>query len=361
MRLDRAAVERRLAELTAAILAATGVRYAPLELANGFLRVANANMVRALRSVSVVRGCDPRDYVLVPFGGAAGQHACALAEELGIGTLLLHPDAGLLSARGIGLADHRAHRVAPVEEPYCSKSLGALEATFTRLEREAADELIATVARSESDLAAIDIHRRLDLRYRGIEQPLTIERPADGDYSAAFRVEHEKLYGYVHSDRPLEIVAARVEAVLPAAESLPPSTTVARSPVGSQSHRIVTVHFSGRPHDTHVFERSELQPGNHIVGPAVVLESSSTTVVDPGWQAEVLSGGELLTTRCTNDDSVCAALAGLAAEKTRPDPVLLEIFNNHFAGIAEQMGITLCNTAGSVNVKERLDFSCALF
>ncbi len=368
--LDRAAVETRLAELAATVARATGKQYQPIELADGLLQVANAHMVRALRKVSVARGYDPRQYVLVPFGGAAGQHACALARALGIRRLLCHPDAGLLSARGIGLAEPVRHAVAGVYQLYTPQTVAALEPLWQRLTAEATTEL-------DSD-CRIEINQRLDLRYRGVEACLTIARPPDGDYAAAFRAEHQRLYGYVHADRPLEIAAARIEAIGRRATPLPRSKPVASRPRAATNQ--TTIYFAGEPHTAQLFRGDELRPGDRIVGPAIVQEFASTTIIDPGWQADVLSQGELLLSDVPQaqgsrdrdlsigNASAAASLGFSRAERVRanvdsiaPDPALLEIFNNHFAAIAEQMGIVLRNTAGSVNVKERLDFSCAIF
>ena len=377
--LDRAAVERRLVELANQIERATGRLYELSELADALLRVANANMVRAIRRVSVARGCDPREYLLVPFGGAAGQHACALARELGIRQLLFHPDAGLLSARGIGLADPVRHRVAGVYQPYTSAAVAELEPTFRRLADEAAAELIDEAPPTERSHAAAQIfsERRLDLRYRGVEAALTISEPPDGDFVAAFAAGHQRLYGYAQPDRPLEIVAARIEAV--GRWATPPEPSRPVEAVALTSGRHATVWFDGLPQSAAVFQREQLRPGGRLIGPAIAHELASTTIVDPGWQADVLSGGELLLTDLIGDSartetpvtavepredaaqSESVDPSSFRFHPSSPDPALLEIFNNHFAGIAEQMGITLRNTAGSLNVKERLDFSCAIF
>jgi 5-oxoprolinase (ATP-hydrolysing) len=363
--LDRAAVERRLTEMADTIFAATGTRYSSIDLVEGFLDVANANMARALRTVSIARGCDPRDYLLVPFGGAAGQHACALARELGIGELLCHPDAGLLSARGIGLADHVRHRVEGIYRPYSAETLMEIKRVFERLEGEARAELVAEAILPDNaaSQARITVDRRLDLRYQGIEASLSVSCPDDGDYAVAFEAEHRKLYGYTHPGRPLEIVAARVEAIGRWSEPLPKSEHMPVRPVSAKRHTMTW--FAGQPHQTQVFTQDELQTGDTCDGPAIVCEAASTTVIDPGWRVEVLSAGELLVSDVQAErrrHSIKPTDSGpWASPLQEADPVLLEIFNNHFAGIAEQMGITLHNTAGSVNVKERLDFSCAIF
>ncbi len=350
--LDRAAARRRLAELAEEIAATTrrqGAerRYEPVQLADGFLRVADANMVKAIRSISIAKGCDPRDYVLVCFGGAAPQHACAVARELGIRRILNHPDAGILSAYGIGMADVTRHRAAGVYRPLRSAVVAELAATFEEL----ADAGRREVEAEGIPAARVETRRALDLRYRGLDAFLTTAEPADGGWAAAYAAEHEKLYGYVHRDRPLEIVAARVEVVGHSAASPEPAhRAAARCPTPAAT---ATAVFGAEPHEAAVYHRAELRPGDALDGPAIVVERVSTTIVDPGWSAEVLSDGQLLLTDRGRPPAV--------AVSTAADPVMLEIFNNQFAGIAEQMGITLRNTSSSVNVKERLDFSCAIF
>ncbi|MEX0678488.1 MAG: hydantoinase B/oxoprolinase family protein [Pirellulales bacterium] len=349
--LDRAAAESRLAEWIDRIKIESGHPYDPLELAEGFVRVANASMAKAIGSISVAKGCDPRDYVLVPFGGAAGQHACAVARELGIRQILHHPAAGLLSAYGIGLADVERHQVAGVYELLSRDSLEGIQGVFAGLEGKAVEGVAGEgIAREQ-----IAVSRFLELRYLGVEASLTLPCPAACTAPAvadAFRTEHRKLYGYVHHERPLEIVAARVEARGRSSLGLSPSTRAA--PREAKSDATARTYFGGQMVEARIFDRGQLQAGDRIRGPAIVCETASTTVIDPHWQAEVLSGGELLVEQSDEPPPP-------ASVSTEADPVMLEIFNNQFAAIAEQMGITLRNTSSSVNVKERLDFSCALF
>ncbi|RIK81482.1 MAG: hydantoinase [Planctomycetota bacterium] len=378
--LDRPAVERRLSALIDEIAAATGKRYEPVELANGFLRVANANMVKAIRSISVAKGYNPRDYVLVAFGGAAGQHACAVARELGMERVLLHPDAGILSAYGIGMAEIARHGMAGVYRPYSEGAVAALGDTFAELAAPLAAEVECEgIARER-----IEVRRALDLRYRGLDAYLTVREPSNTGsntmwggtgsasartYADAFAAEHRQLYGYVHENRPLEIVAARVEVVGHSADA--PRRSQSVEPRTVRGERTVTAWFDAKSCATDVHRRDDLRPGDRIVGPAIVHESTSTVVIDPAWQADVLSGGELLLSFDKDAARQAEPVGGSALAKPVPpheketsveaDPVLLEIFNNQFAGIAEQMGITLRNTSSSVNVKERLDFSCAIF
>ncbi len=350
--LDRAAVETRLEARRDEIARATGRRYELVELCEGYLKVANANMVKAIRSVSVAKGCDPRQYLLVAFGGAAPQHACAVARELGIRQVLNHPDAGVLSAYGLGMAEIARHRAAGVYRRLDEGALAELAPVFAQLADEARAEVLAEGVPPDQ----IDIRRSLDLRYESLDAYLNVREPARGAYSDAYEAEHRKLYGYHYAGRPVEIVAARVDAVSQSMRqdllSRPVETPRAKRPRPTPQDEL-TAFFDGLAYSTRVFARRALAPGDLIAGPAIVAEELSTTVIEPGWEAEVLSGGELLL----------ADLGAPAAEtvSTEVDAVMLEIFNNRFASIAEQMGITLRNTSSSVNVKERLDFSCALF
>ncbi|MBS0263311.1 MAG: hydantoinase B/oxoprolinase family protein, partial [Planctomycetes bacterium] len=347
--LDRAAVAAQLARICQEIAASPGGRtYTPLELADGFVQIANANMVRAIRKISVARGYDPRDYALMTFGGAGGQHACAIARELGMRQVLSHPRSGLLSAYGIGLADIRRFGEQAVLKPYTPENLAQTEAVFTQLETQARQAVLDEGIPAE---AVGTPQRSLDLRYQGVEATINVPCPADGDYAGRYQDLHQQLYGYRHASRPIEIVAARVEVVgrtpdpPDSAEPLTRRTPTARDRVSTW--------FDGTQHTTQVYYRDDLHPGDEFAGPAILCEPTSTVVIEPGFQATVLSRGEILLT-----DTGRAARREVS---TAVDPVMLEIFNNLFASIAEQMGITLQRTSFSTNVKERLDFSCAIF
>jgi len=346
--LNRQAVRRRLEQLCKDIERASGKRYEPRELAAGFLKVANTNMANAIRSISIAKGYDPRDYVLVSFGGAAPQHACAVAGELGVRKILNHPDAGILSAYGIGLADVVRHRAEGVYREYSEETIRELDSVLLRLTDQARQEVIAEGVSPDR----IEAIHSFDLRYKGLDAFLTVPAPTEGTYAQCYAREHRRRYGYVHEDRPLEIVAAKVEVVGRSSKQLPRSRSV--PPSSPQPVATAPVHFDGQTYQTSVFRRAELRAGDAILGPAIVVESVSTTVVDPGWNARMLTGGELLVEEETKGRK-CPSISAQA------DPVMLEVFNNQFAAIAEQMGITLRNTASSVNIKERLDFSCALF
>ena len=345
--LDPESVSRQLNELTKKIERQPSDGMSTEELAEGFLRVANANMAQAIRSISIAKGYDPRDYILVSFGGAAPQHACAVARELGITTIVNHPDGGILSALGVGHADLTRHAARGIYQPLDANDTDDLTKIFEELETQTHQEII----NEGLDAASIGSTRSLDLRYLGTDAALTISQPDDGNFERAFTDLHRVRYGYVHADRPLEIVAARVESVGRSTLTLPDSKP--QSPQVRASQQTRSMYLNGSWVESGIFHRDELQPGDRIEGPAMIVEHVSTTIVDPDWTADVLSGGELLfTDQATRKND---------HHSTESDPVLLEIFNRNFAGIAEQMGITLRNTSSSVNVKERLDFSCAIF
>jgi 5-oxoprolinase (ATP-hydrolysing) len=358
--LDEAAARARLESLAAEIarvrLGPCAKRRAgrdepPLDaaaLAEGFVQVANAAMVRAIRTISVARGFDPRDHVLAAFGAAGGQHACALARELRIRRVLLHPHAGVLSAWGVGFADVRRFREQTVLAPLDSNA----RSNFERLFKE-----LAAQARADVEADGIPAERiagprcSLDLRYRGLDSALTIERPDDDDWADAYARAHERLFGYRQRNRPIEIVSARVE-VIGRGDATQTKEPAARA--STAEARTIETWFGGRAHETRVVLREALSRGTALDGPAIILEPTSTTVVEPGFFARVLDGGEILL-----EDR--AAAVDEAKESAAADPIRLEIFNQRFAAIAEQMGEVLRRTASSTNVKERLDFSCALF
>lgn len=350
--LSRDSVEQKLQLLCDRIASSpNGKSYTPLGLAQGFLDVANANMVRPIRNISVARGYDPRDYILVTFGGAGAQHACEVARALGIRQVLSHPWAGILSAYGMGQADVRRHQAQAILRPYSPDQLQALEPIFEQLAATALDEVRSEGVPPESIQPAV---RSLDLRYAGVEATLNVPCPANGDYAARYGELHQQLYGYQHAGRSLEITAARVEVVGTTPQPVEPEhPTTERRPVPQE---VTTTWFHNQAHATAVFTRAEIAPGDRIAGPAIICEPTSTVVVDPGFEAEVRSRGEIVLTDLGSHSNERAAENSTAA-----DPVRLEIFNNLFASIAERMGTTLQRTSFSTNVKERLDFSCAIF
>lgn len=361
--LDREIVARRLTALCNEIaVSPMGSKFTPHELAEGFVDIANATMARAIRKVSVAKGYDPADYVLVTFGGAGAQHACALAKILGMKSVLSHPHAGLLSAYGIGLADVRRFREQAVLKPYSPGGLRELEQQAEQLAAQLRGEVEAEGVAPERIEPP---HVSLDLRYRGIEAVITVPRPEDGDFARDYTDRHRQLYGYVREGRPLEIVALRVEVTGKSAQPSDPAQPLTpRKPTPSQT---TSTWFAGQTHKTGVFLRQELQPGDEITGPAILVESSSTVVVDPSFTARILSRGEIVMEPkpAVGDGGNPLPLTLSPTEARGPeadaDPVQLEIFNQLLTSIAEQMGLTLQQTAISTNVKERLDFSCAIF
>lgn len=370
--LDREATERRLLELARQLVAeasspvheyASKKRYTPEELAAGLLKIANANMAAAIRSVTIAKGANPAEYVLVAFGGAAGQHACAVARELGIQQILNHPQAGVLSALGIGLADVTRHRSCGIERELNEDSLAYASRRLEELEQGARVEVRSEGARE------IKAMRSLDLSYQGVDSYLTIEWPQNCDFATAFIAAHCQRYGYTHEGRAIDIRAARVEVVGRTAHNLPHSARV--TPNVPKPPQLVEAYFEGQRSAVSCYERAMLAAGATIVGPAIITEDIATTVIEPGWRGEVLSQGELLLTdinKCERGNAEGGvelrphnAMPDLQRSTANADPVMLEIFNNHLMSIASQMGVTLRNTASSVNVKERLDFSCAIF
>jgi len=357
--LDQAAIAQRLAALIPLIeQSPLGRRYTPEDLAAGYLEIANATMARAIRNVSIAKGYEPAAAVLVPFGGAGGQHACALAAELGMTQILAHPWAGVLSAYGIGLADVRRFRQQSVLEPFTSDSRTTLSPLIDRMIDEATTEVLADgVPRDRIAPPLISF----DLRYKGVETTLNIIEPTDGDFAAEYARQHQQLYGYVRHGRPIEIAAIRVEIIGRGAHTLQRSETVAplETPPPSDAQHRMYLHGQWTP--APIVRRVDLQPGHHITGPAIIAESTSTLVIDPGFTARVLSQGEIVISRSPGIAIPGLPSAPTSAVTTTIDPVQLELFHQTFTSIAEQMGVTLQQTSVSTNVKERLDFSCALF
>jgi 5-oxoprolinase (ATP-hydrolysing) len=348
--LDAEAVHAKFAALTEEIRAATGDTRDPVAVAEGFLTIAVENMANAIKKISVQRGYDVTEYTLVSFGGAAGQHACLVADALGMTQVLIHPFAGVLSAFGMGLADIRSLREQSLELPLGDDTVSAAGETLDALGAAAADE----VARQGVPRDAIELRRRLHLKYRGTDTALEVPFGPVDAMVAAFDAAHRQRYGFTMPGRDLTVETAAAEAVglsgtRAADEAMPPAATVVPEPVET-----VEAWMAGAMHAAPVHARDALPAGFAVAGPAIISEATATTVVEPGWRAEMTPRGDLLLTRVE-------ARAGTVAIGTDVDPVMLEVFNNLYMSIAEQMGFTLQNTAYSVNIKERLDFSCAIF
>jgi 5-oxoprolinase (ATP-hydrolysing) len=319
------------------------------EIADGFIKIAVENMANAIKKISVQRGYDVTGYALNCFGGAGGQHACLVADALGMTTVLIHPFSSLLSAYGMGLADIRATRQQAIEEPFGGKALASLNRTAKRLAKEVSGEVAGQgVARK-----SIAVHRRAHIRYAGTDTPLIVKAGSLGAMKSAFEKAHKAQFGFIDRNKELVIEAVSVEAVGGGAKfrERKHKTTRARLPAPARRTRFFS---DGRWHDATVYTRDQLSPGHKLKGPAIVIEPHQTVVVEPGWQAAITAKNHLVLTRIVK-------LRRKSAIGTKADPIMLEVFNNLFMSIAEQMGVALQNTAYSVNIKERLDFSCAVF
>lgn len=348
-RLDRDAVEGKAANLCARINRATGAELDTIRLAEGFIAIANANMAAAIKRISLARGYDVRDYVLTTFGGAGGQHACAVARLLGMTRILCNPYAGVLSALGIGLADVKRIAQRSVVRPLDAAAPAALEPVFDELASAARELLYADGVGPGRDVVA---RRTVDLCYAG--QASTISVSADPWDAARGRFEglHEQLYGYRHTGRDVEVRALRVELAA-VGETLDIAPPRSNHPSATDRETALMV-VDGGARSVPLRVRDDVRPGDRLQGPAILIEDTSTVIVDIGWEAVVRETGDIVL----SDLSGAERHARVSADV---DPVQLELFNNQFAAVAEQMGTTLRRTALSVNVKERLDFSCAVF
>ncbi|WP_432867273.1 hydantoinase B/oxoprolinase family protein [Microbispora rosea] len=371
--LDADEVRRRFAETAADIRGRTGDERDPEQVAEGYLRVAVENIANAIKQISVRKGRDVTEYALTTFGGAGGQHACAVADALGIRTVLVPPMAGVLSALGIGLADTTVLREQSVEarlEPATTRRLtGLADALEAAARRTLLDEGVSDEGVPD---ARIRVSRRVRLRYDGTDTPLQVDLAATDAMVTAFEAAHLRTYSFL-MDRPLVAEAVSVEAVgLTERPGLPdlaagPASGPACGPAcgaaagrasgagaGTRAATTVRMYTRGAWRVVPLHRRELLRPGDTFGGPAIVAEADATTVVDDGWRARVTPYGHLLLER----DRARPRATGVG---TAADPVMLEVFNNLFMSVAEQMGARLEATAQSVNIRERLDFSCALF
>jgi 5-oxoprolinase (ATP-hydrolysing) len=344
--LDEELVRDRFCALAREIHERTGDERTPEQVAEGYLQIAVANIANAVKRISVQKGHDVTRYALTTFGGAGGQHACMVADSLGIRTVLVPPMAGVLSALGIGLADTTAMREQSVEAPLEPASMSAVLKTADDLEGAARAELLA----EDVPDARIRVTRRAQLRYDGTDTTLTVELTEPSTMRHAFEERHRATYSFT-LDRPIVVEALSVEAT---GITEPPDLSALAPYEGRPAAAdTVRLHTGGAWRDVPLHRREDLPPGETVTGPAIITEASATTVVDDGWRAVARDDGHLVMER--------AAITQSSDLDTEADPVLLEVFNNLFMSIAEQMGARLESTAQSVNIKERLDFSCALF
>jgi len=351
--LDAEITRTRFEELRQQITTATGDDRGPEQVAAGFIEIAVANMANAIKKISVQRGYDVTRYVLNVFGGAGGQHACAVADALGMTQVLIHPLAGVLSAYGIGLADVIAMREQAVEVPLSADLIKKLPETTGPLEHDARAEVEAEGGPSRR----ITVTYRAHLRYQGTDTAVIVPAGPLEQMTAAFEAEYSRRFSFLMRDKPVIVEAVSVEVIAARqepdgdADTPPRSDSEKERPVSSAR---VPMFTDGGWAQVDLFARAGLRSGHAVDGPAVITEELATTVVEPGWRAVVSDRGDLLLSRVT-------ARPAKAQVGTDADPVMLEIFNNLFMSVAEQMGVRLQATAQSVNIKERLDFSCAVF
>ncbi|MFC4495671.1 hydantoinase B/oxoprolinase family protein [Streptomyces ovatisporus] len=344
--LDRGTVRRRFAALAEDIQARTGDSRSPEQVAEGYLQIAVANIGSAVKRISVQKGHDVTRYVLTTFGGAGAQHACAVADSLGISTVLVPPMAGVLSALGMGLADTTAMREQSVELSLEEKHMERIHAVAGDLESASRAEL------RDEDISAehIRVTRRAHLRYDGTDTTVPVELSGPDAMTEEFEASHRATYSFL-MDRPVIVESLSVEAV--GLSQQPDLSDLGEATATAEPDRTAPLYTGQAWRDVPLRRRRSLRPGDSVTGPAIITEDNATTLVDSGWRATVTSMGHLLVER--------VAARKEADVGTEADPVLLEIFNNLFMSIAEQMGARLESTAQSVNIKERLDFSCALF
>ncbi|MES2263457.1 MAG: hydantoinase B/oxoprolinase family protein [Pseudomonadota bacterium] len=357
-KLDAQVVRERFAALALEIAAASGAPTSAEQVAEGFIAIAVGNMANAIKQISVQRGHDVTEYALTSFGGAGGQHACLVADALGMKTVFIHTLAGVMSAYGMGLADQAAMREAAVEAKLAQDETddgqpGGQAALAEKLEA-LGQQARADLQRQGVADERIALIRRVHLRYEGTDSALIVLFDSADGMRAQFEAAYKKRFSFLMPAKALIVEAVSVEAVgkSDAPAEAPPQQAPRAAPLTPSS--IVPMYAAGLWRDTPLFLRETTRIGDVVKGPAIIAEANATTVIEPGWQAEVTPQDHLVLTRVE-------ALPERRAIGTTADPVMLEIFNNLFMSIAEQMGLRLQNTAYSVNIKERLDFSCAIF
>ncbi|TPN81622.1 5-oxoprolinase [Mesorhizobium sp. CU2] len=346
--LDAATVRDKFTALAAEI----GDGRSPEAVAEGFVTIAVENMANAIKKISVQRGYDVTEYLLNCFGGAGGQHACLVADALGMEAVLIHPFSGLLSAYGIGLSSVFASRQQALLKPLAEESRAEIGNLIADLRKTVIADLAAQGIANE----AVATKPVLHIRYDGTDTTLPVNFEEDSIFRARhdFETAHKAQFGFVYDNKPMIVEAVGLEGAEIAetrAEALAPAGPAKAQAEASETRRI---YCEGEWREAGIHRREDLRPSNLVAGPALIIEANQTIVVEPGWRAEITNLNHVVIRR-TERKARAAALG------TEADPVMLEVFNNLFMSIAEQMGVTLQNTAYSVNIKERLDFSCAVF
>ncbi|WP_406660450.1 hydantoinase B/oxoprolinase family protein [Methanolobus sp. ZRKC3] len=349
MPLDMEVVKQKFTELAREVSSYTGEVHTPEQVAEGFLMIAVENMANAIKKISIQRGYDIKDYTLCCFGGAGAQHACRVADSLGLKKIVIHPLAGVLSAYGMGLADQRILKEHAVEEILDIELIPRLKADISKLESIGKDEMRLQGVPDER----MDTLHRVQLKYQGTDTALLLDMNDLESVVNAFNTEHKKRFGFIVEGKEHVVESVSVE-VIGRGETLCETGDTQFEEKENALDGHVNLFSYGKIHRTPIFLRKCIAPGADITGPAIIIEDNTTVVIEPAWKAAVTTNANMLLTR---EDAVVE----IEEIGTDADPVMLEIFNSRFMSIAEQMGYTLQNTAYSVNIKERLDFSCALF
>ncbi|MGL6136497.1 MAG: hydantoinase B/oxoprolinase family protein, partial [Planktothrix sp.] len=320
------------------------------QVATGFITIAVENMANAIKKISLQRGYDISNYTLCCFGGAGGQHACLIADTLGMKQIFIHPYAGVLSAYGMGLADIRILREKAIEKPLTECLIFELEKIFLELETAGKTEL-------ENPDSKIEIILKLNLKYEGTDSILSVNFISHlSTITKQFEQQHQIRYGFIKPEKTLIVESITTEIIQQMDTPEEPILTRTRNQPPTPID-IVPMYTQDEWKQTPIFNRNDLQPGDIIHGPAIIIESIGTNIIESGWQGELTEKNYLVL------KSIHSIKPPIVTENQdiKVDPVKLEIFKNLFQFIAEQMGIVLQNTATSVNIKERLDFSCAIF
>ncbi|TQD28502.1 hydantoinase B/oxoprolinase family protein [Methanolobus vulcani] len=353
MPLDLEVVKEKFSALAQEVSDFTGEKNSAEQIAEGFLKIAIENMANAIKKISIQRGYDTKEYALCCFGGAGAQHACGVADALGISRILIHPLAGVLSAYGMGLADQRIMKEQAVEKKLESSLIEELQDVVAELERTGREEMKMQGVADEKINALHKVH----VKYKEAGTSIIVDFGTETEIKTAFENEHKSRFGFVMENKELFIEAVSTEIIGSGEKMQEGSLSDSSVSRKEENTRLpeTTMYTCGEFHKTPVFRREELKfGGDGVPGPAIIVETNTTVIIEPGWKAELRKDQELVLERVV-------PLPKRESIGTEADPVMLEIFNNRFMSIAQQMGYTLQNTAYSVNIKERLDFSCAVF
>ncbi|MDX2256020.1 MAG: hydantoinase B/oxoprolinase family protein [Pseudanabaenaceae cyanobacterium bins.39] len=377
--IDSDIVRQKFQDLATEIAQVTGTTIAPEQVATGFLEIAVEKMAMAIKKISIQRGYDISDYVLCCFGGAGGQHACAIADVLGIQQILIHPYAGVLSAYGIGLADVRTIRDRSVEVLLSGDLMPELGTIAAQLQQEAITAMMPTDLLADGDRLRMEIELRL--RYLGTDSSLSIYLPSGNQHNwenpdlllelqTNFANCHRDRYGFIFPDRQIIVEAIAVEVILSMPMPIAPTLRTEISP--KSPPQMVKVFSQGQWRDVPIVRRKDLTVGDRLTGMVLIVDDTGTNVIESGWEVTVTESQSLVLQKIdqksdqkgdqeSDHDTPQQTTPVIQEDFQKPDPIKLEIFNNLFQAIAEQMGFTLQNTSASVNIRERLDFSCAIF